>query len=243
MPTDPWPLAESLRAISNFVVGDATLQATLGRVADLGVQAVSGADFVGITMLLEGRPRTAVFTSPDAPEIDSVQYESGVGPCLDAFRHKQVYRIDDLEQDRHWSPFSERAAERGVRSVMSIPMIARHQGVGAINFYSSTPGAFSQEDVELGIAFATQAALLLVASQSHWDAQLLDDSLAATMASAATVEQAKGILMRTEGSSPDEASELLLAASERDGRTLGEIAGEIVGRTIGEPAVRSEGPT
>lgn len=192
MATDPWPLTESLRAISNFVVGDATLEATLRRVADLGLEALSGADFVGITMLLDGRPRTAVFTSADAPEIDAVQYETGVGPCLDAFRHKQVYRIDDMEQDRQWSPFSERAAERGVGSVMSIPLVARHQGIGAINFYSWSTGAFSHEDVELGIAFATQAALLLVASQSHWDTRLPEATLAATMASPATSGHAPG---------------------------------------------------
>lgn len=190
MATDPWPLTESLRAISTFVVGDASLPATLRRVADLGLEAVSGADFVGITLLLDGRPRTAVFTSADAPEIDSVQYETGVGPCLDALRHKQVYRIDDMEQDRHWSPFSDRAAERGVGSVMSIPLVARHEGVGAINFYSLSTAAFSHGDVEVGIAFATQAAVLLVAAQSHWDARLLEDTLAASVASAATIEQA-----------------------------------------------------
>ena len=42
-------------------------------------------------MLVEGKARTAVFTDDAAPEIDSAQYETGIGPCLDSFRHQAVF--------------------------------------------------------------------------------------------------------------------------------------------------------
>src|ERR1035441_3930922 len=51
------------------------------------------------TMLVEGRPRAAVFTNVESPKIDATPYETGAGRCLDAFRHQQPYRIRDIAAD------------------------------------------------------------------------------------------------------------------------------------------------
>ncbi len=37
---------------------------------------VAPADMAGITMLVGGKPRTAVFTDSEAPEIDEAQYDT-----------------------------------------------------------------------------------------------------------------------------------------------------------------------
>jgi hypothetical protein len=34
----------------------------------------------GITMLVDGKPGTGVFTDPEAPDIDRSPYDSGRGP-------------------------------------------------------------------------------------------------------------------------------------------------------------------
>ena len=229
-PVSTSPLHQALQALSTFCVGDATLQATLQRVADLSLAALPSADAAGLTMLLGGQATTAAFTDERAPKIDSAQYETGVGPCLDAFRHKQVYRIDDVKADQQWPAFSEAAAAHGFRSVMSVPLVARHEGVGALNLYSRTVAAFSRDDVEVGIAFATPAALLLANSQAYWDAEQLGEDIGAATHSRAVIEQAKGVLMGVHGCGADEAFEILVRGSQRDNRTLREIAEELVAR-------------
>jgi transcriptional regulator with GAF, ATPase, and Fis domain len=186
---------------------------------------------VGITMLVDGRPRTAVFTDDTAPEIDVAQYETGIGPCLDAFRHQQVYRIDDMDKDRQWPPFSEAAAAQGIQSSLSLPLLARHDGVGALNLYSRTRAAFSDDDVEVGLQFATQAAIVLANAQAYWDARQLGEDMAEAMKSRATIEQAKGILMGAQRCTADEAFQILVRASQRENRKLREIAEDIVTRT------------
>src|SRR4051812_4183628 len=80
-----FPLGESFAELSQFFVGDRTVEATLQRVSQLAVDAVEPAEFVGLTLLVEGRQRTAVFTDPLSPEIDQAQYDTGDGPCIDAF--------------------------------------------------------------------------------------------------------------------------------------------------------------
>ena len=231
MPASSESLTEGVEAMSRFFVGDATLGDTLQRVSELACAAVPSADMVGITMLVEGRARTAVFTNDDAPQIDAAQYETGIGPCLDAFSHRQVYRIDHMEKDQQWLPFSEAAAAHGIQSSLSLPLLARHEGVGALNVYSRTSAAFSDDDVNVGLQFATQAAIVLANSQAYWDAHQLGQDMAEAMKSRATIEQAKGILMGAQRCGPDEAFQMLVRASQRENRKLREMAAEIVART------------
>jgi GAF domain-containing protein len=233
------PLARSLSALSRFFVGDGTLHETLSRVAVYAAEAVPAAAMTGITMLVEGRARTAVFTDESAPEIDSAQYETGIGPCLDSFRHRKVFRIDDTTTDERWRPFSEAAAAYGIRSTASIPMVANHEGIGAMNFYAKTPNGFSDDDVEVASQFGAQAAIVLANAQAYWDAHQLSQNLAAAMQSRAMIEQAKGILMGAQRCSADEAFQILVRASQRENRKLREIAEELVGRI--DPASSQKG--
>jgi GAF domain-containing protein len=234
MPASSESLSETLAAMSRFFVGDATLAQTLQQVADLACDTVAPASMVGMTMLVEGKARTAVFTDEAAPEIDAAQYETGMGPCLDAFRHLQVFRIEEMTKDQQWPPFSEAAAAHGIESSMSLPLVARHEGIGALNFYARSPAAFDDHDVEVGLQFATQAAIVLANSQAYWDAQQLGQDLAEAMKSRATIEQAKGILMGVQRCGPDEAFEMLVRASQRENRKLREIAEQIVARTTAD---------
>jgi len=228
VPADSVWLSKGLVAMARFFVGDGTLRETLQRIADLAVEAVPGADMAGMTMLVEGRAKTAVFTDETSPEIDAAQYETGIGPCLDSFRHQQVYRIDFMEKDRQWPPFSEAAGAHGIQSSMSVPLVARHEGVGALNFYSRSTEAFSDADVELGLQFATQAASVLANSQAYWDAHHLTQDLVTAMTSRTTVEQAKGIVMGSRGCNAEEALQVLVRTSQRENRKLREIAEEMV---------------
>lgn len=231
MCTDSEPLREGLAAMSRFFFSDATLRETLQKVSDLAATAVASADVVGITMLVDGRARTAVFTDDIAREVDAAQYESDSGPCLDAFRNRQVYRIRDTHSDGQWVQFSQRAAEHGLRSAMAIPLLARHEGVGALNFYSRVVDGFSDRDVETGVQFATHAAVVVANSQAYWHAYQLGQEMGETVKFRATIEQAKGIVMGTHHCSAAKAWEILSRAVQRDGRALREVAEELVTRT------------
>jgi GAF domain-containing protein len=210
------PLARSLSALSRFFVGDGTLQDTLHRVTKHAEEAVPAAAMTGITMLVEGRATTAVLTDENAAEIDTAQYETGIGPCLDSFREAKIYRIDDTAKDDRWRPFSEAAAA--------------HEGLGALNFYARTPKGFSEDDEDVAAQFAVQAAVVLANAQAYWDAHQLNENLSTAMQSRAVIEQAKGILMGAQGCSADEAFQILVRVSQRENRKLREIAEELVSR-------------
>ncbi len=170
-PADSESLSKGLDAMSRYFVGGATLREALDEVAQAAVQALRGADIAGLTMVVDGRPTTTAFTDDMAVEIDQAQYDTGVGPCLDALRDGTLSRSNGLENDPQWPPFSEAAVAHGVHSVLSLPVLAREEAVGALNFYSRCPGAFSGDDaVQVGSQFANQMAIVLARSRASTDA-------------------------------------------------------------------------
>jgi GAF domain-containing protein len=217
-----------LAALSQFFIGDGTLGDTLLRVAELACD-VSAADMAGMTMLVDGRPRTGVFTDPEAPDIDTAQYDSGRGPCLDAFRHRKLYRIDSTADEPRWPEFGRDAAAHGIVATMSVPVIARGEGLAALNLYSRT-GPFDDASRDRVGVFARQAAIVLANTQLYWEARQFTDNMQQAMRSRSAIDQAMGILMADGGRSPDEAFQLLTRASQRENRKLRDIATDIVAR-------------
>src|SRR5829696_4092141 len=137
----PDHLSEGISELSRLLVNEEALDDTLQRVADLACRNIGGADVAGVTLLRDGQPTTAVYTDPTSPEVDSAQYETGVGPCLDAFRHQKVFRIESTEADEHWPAFSKACVVHGIMSTLSLPLGVRGNGIGALNLYAREPAA------------------------------------------------------------------------------------------------------
>jgi GAF domain-containing protein len=226
------PLTESLFALSRFFVGDGTVVETLQRVTDLATDAVEGADLAGITMFVEGRHRTAVFSDGLVPEIDQAQYDTGEGPCVEAFRLGEPREIESTLVDGPWVEFRRVAAEHGILSTLSSPLLFNLESIGALNFYSHRERGFSDQDREMSTLFASQAAIVLSNAQAYWDAHQLSVRLGTAMESRAVIEQAKGILMSNEGCDADAAFEVLVKASQRENMKLRDVAQRIVDAAV-----------
>jgi GAF domain-containing protein len=235
------PMSESLAVLSRYFVGTGTLQETLQRVAELTGHAVGPADFVGITLPVEGRQRTAVFTDPASPEIDQAQYDTGEGPCLDAMRDRQVHAVEATSEDGPWPAFRRAAADHGIGSTLSLPLIVDDNVVGAMNLYAGAERAFAEDERDAGLQFAAQAAIVLANAQAYWDAYELSARLGEAMKNRAAIEQAKGILMGARGCTADAAFEMLLRAAQRDGLSVREMARRIVVDATGHDPVDGDG--
>jgi GAF domain-containing protein len=226
------PLTESLAALSRFFVGDDTFENTLQRVTDLSIYAIEGADLAGLTMITGNRKRTAVFTDELAPEIDQAQYDSGEGPCLAAFDTGEVQTIESTRAGGPWPAFRRAAAEHGINSTLCLPMTVDRKTVGAMNLYSRHEHAFTEQDHEFGLLFASQAAIVLANTQAYWDAHHLSLRLSEAMSSRSIIEQAKGMLMAAQGSDENEAFELLVQASQRENVKVRDVAQRIVDEAV-----------
>jgi len=227
--SDARPNFESaVAALTRYFVGNQTLGESLHQVAELSIEAVPQANHVGITLLVDGKLKTSVFTHPEVPEIDQAQYRTGDGPCIDAYRDGKPHVIESTLEPGRWQAFRDSAAKHGVLSTISLPMITHDGPIGALNMYAESEHAFGDEEREIGELFATQAAFLLANAQAYWDARTLSENLEQAMVSRATIEQAKGIIMTTVGVGPDEAMRVLIKQSQEQNIKVRELSAEIV---------------
>jgi len=229
---DTDPFRDALASLSRFFVGDASVEETLDALAHTAVAALPGADFAGMSLWRDGELGTWAFTDPESPTIDRVQYETGHGPCLDALRYGEVLIVDDSEEDDpRWPRFEDECTRHGVRSTLSLPLVVKDEAIGGLNLYARVPKAFPLDEVRRARVFATSAAAVAYNSLRYHEAVALSDGLTEAMASRATIEQAKGILMARSGIDADAAFQVLVRASQRENRRLRDIAGELVERT------------
>jgi GAF domain-containing protein len=227
-------LTEALDALSRFLVADASIGDTLQRVAEISVDAVPCAAMAGITMLDEHeQATTAVFTDAGAPEIDQAQYDSGRGPCLDAWRARALVRLDDVDDDgaASYPEFATACREHGIFSTLSLPLVNGDLGMGALNLYAPERRAFTADDEAMVADLATAASVVVANSVAYWGAYDLSQQMTEAMQSRAVIEQAKGMLMaRSPTMRSEDAFELLRRASQRENLKLRDIAQRIVDR-------------
>lgn len=135
------------------------IKAHMWGVLGLAQSLMPMADEVSFTVREGDRLTTPVATGSDAFECDRVQYELNDGPCVRAAQHGSAELIELTEGDGHLRPFLETAKDRGIRAVLSIPVLAEHsQPAGALNLYSRAPGAFPAPEAPKARVLAIRAA-------------------------------------------------------------------------------------
>jgi GAF domain-containing protein len=222
------PLRRSLDALSSFFVGQATMSETLLHVSELATDSVPGTKFVGLTMLVDDKPSTAVFTDPESPEIDQTQYDTGHGPCLDAFRTGEIRMIASTNQENPWPEFSAACIAHGIYSTLSLPLGIGDKPLGAMNMYAPVEFAYEGGQIETALLFSAQASIVLANAQAYWDARSLGEQLSESISSRAVIEQAKGIIMGSMRCNAEDAFDFLVKQSQHTNTKLRTVAQDIV---------------
>ncbi len=224
--------------MAGILIAEQSLEKTLRQVLELACAALTGGDEGGITLLEAEGPRTTIATSDMARRVDNSQYSAETGgPCLDAYRHQQILRIDSTSTDERWPEFSGTAATEGLHSTLSIPLVVSGDGLGALNIYCHREYGFPAADERLAASLGTCASVALANARTYWRAARLADQLQQALDTHGIIEQATGVLIAQHRCSADRAFHLLSAAAQRYRLTLTEVATDLVERTSSqEPA-------
>jgi GAF domain-containing protein len=225
-------LAVSLAALAGLSAARLTLEDLLTQVATFAVRAIPGAEGAGLTLIEADRADTIVKSAPFVREIDNIQYSLGQGPCISAAREGATMRSGALQADIRWPQFGRRAAELGVHSVLSLPLITSDSVVGAMNVYAHAEDAFDERAVELGELFAVPAAIAVQNAQILAQTQRLAAKFQSALINRAVIDQAIGILMSRSGVTADEAYSRIRLLSEHQNAQITIVAEGIVGEAV-----------
>jgi GAF domain-containing protein len=220
------------RALSRLQLADRELSDVLGEVTRLAAEHVPGAESTSITLVHGDTATTAAHFGDMALAADELQYERGHGPCLDAGRAGVQLRVDDMRTETRWPDYTVRVVDVGVRSSLSTPLPYQGSSIGALNIYSTHPGAFASDGSAEAAREVAEAVAVAVAN-AHAHARLGEHArnMELAMQSRAVIEQAKGVLMAQRRVDAEGAFDLLRAASQRYNRKLRDIAAGIVAST------------
>jgi len=196
-------------------------QQVLDRVVSLAVTMVPGADEATITMVRARRHvYSAAATGDLARWFDSLQNETGDGPCLDAMWKQQTIRVNDLAADPRWPVLGPRAGARGVGSMLCLQLFVHADTLGALDLLAHEKAAFTDESEHIGLLLASHAAIAVA------DAQNLEHATIA-LASRDIIGQAKGILMERFKITSDQAFDVLAKVSQDTNRKLYAVAEDL----------------
>ncbi|MCC9205963.1 GAF and ANTAR domain-containing protein [Arthrobacter sp. zg-Y769] len=231
MPGD-LPLDE-LSTLFARIQGMLLTEETVAHAVDLLAQAIKetipGAVGAGVSLMdRQGRRTSTGSTDELVVAADELQYKLGSGPCLEAWAGAAPVRSDDLAADIRWPGFSGPAAEMGLRSVLSVPLLHKTEILGAIKIYSMETEAFDERTEHLLTLFAGPTATLLANIQSAEVPHRVSRELKDAIASRDSIALARGILMERRGLNSDEAMRELIILSRSNGHSLRSVAEQVM---------------
>ena len=202
---------------------DTDVNETLTGLSLAAVELIRGADYADIMLIDDGNYRSVAATAPVMRELDAAQMRFGEGPCWQAAVADAVIRVTDFRTEERWSEFSKVAVATGVLSALSFQLYTHRHGTGALNVFSRAAGSFNVEDEAIGGMLATQAAIVLIASQkADADSILVVRDL---------IGQAKGVLMERFHIDAAHAFTLMVSYARNGSTTIQAVARDIVSST------------
>ncbi|MCM3687323.1 GAF and ANTAR domain-containing protein [Kocuria rosea] len=227
--SSPGELAAVFAQLHGMLLSRQDATSAVHHLAQAAQQMIPAATGAGVSLLDEDGTRiSTAATDPAVEAADAAQYELGQGPCLSAWATGEPQRIEDTTTDLRWPQWQTTAAEAGIRSVLSTPLVHRGRALGALKVYAPTPAALGSEQERLLGLFADAVSTLLGSAQTSDAPVRLSASLQAALSSRGVVGLATGVLMARDHLGPEAARTALLETARAQGRRVAEVAADLL---------------
>lgn len=220
----PEVAVERLARVNRLLLSQRTLPAKLEAIVTMVKRTVPGCDSAGVILLVDDDPTTTAVSDRLTVEIDLVQYDTGEGPCLEAIQKGEVIRIDLVAEDERFRRLAPGAIAHDVNSVLSLPLTAHGDDVGALDLYSHEANAFDDATEELVKPLADYAADVIASSPLYAYSLDMIERLTESIEAQALVSRATGVLMATEGLNDVEALDRLRHLALSSGQSMPTVA-------------------
>jgi len=147
----------------------------------------------------------------------------GEGIAGKVFVSKKPIIVEDVREEKEYK-YRDIAIKEGLVSLLSVPMIVRNRAIGVLNVYTTEPHKFTKKEIEAILSIANQSAIVIENTELMVKTKILEEELETRK----KVEKAKGILMKEEGITEEEAYNRLRKFSMDKRISMKEIAEAII---------------
>ncbi|MFI7543654.1 ANTAR domain-containing protein [Actinoplanes sp. NPDC049599] len=177
-----------------------------------------------------GVPQVVAASSAVTQAVETLQMESGQGPCLDCHRLGLPVSAPDLVNGiaGRWPAFTAAARRAGFAAVHTFPMRLRADGLGALDLFAGHSGVLAADTAATAQAFADVASIGLLQQRAIRHGQTVADQLQTALRSRIMIEQAKGLIAGRHGLDIDASFEMLRNAARSRNLRLSDLAAAVV---------------
>ena len=202
--------------------------------ADLCRPFLSVVPTTGVALSVLASPTgqtTICSTDALSARIDELQFDLGEGPCWESMASHAPVLHPDIHADAvtPWPAFSEAVRREPIGAIFAFPLTVGGVDIGAVDLYSTTSRQLTDTQVERVSALAELASWQVLR-------RLIDDREdgddGGSRYSRREVHQATGMVLVQLDIAADDAMVLLRAHAFSSGKTVREIANDVVERRL-----------
>lgn len=131
--------------------------------------------------------------------------------------------VYDLTKEPEYK-YKDIAAKEGLKSLLSVPLAVKGEIIGVLNNYTSYPHKFTKDEINILTTVANEAAIVIENAALRTKAKVAQQELETRKA----VDRAKGILMRDQNISEEEAFRKIQKQSMDLRKSMREISEAII---------------
>ncbi len=131
--------------------------------------------------------------------------------------------VKDVTKEKEYK-YQDIAKKEGLRSLLCVPLMVKNRVIGVLNCYTSTPRDFTETEINVLTSVANQAAIAIENAELMVKSKVIQEELETRK----IVERAKGILMKKEGLTEEEAYLKIRNYSMDKRRSMREVAEAII---------------
>jgi len=215
---------DALSKISRAITSDLYLEDVLKLIVTMTANVIHAK--ICSLWLLDQNTQELKIRATQAMSKDYLKERSlkvGEGIVGTVAKEKKPIVIYDILKDAKYKE-KKLAKKEKLASMLSVPMLVKNKAVGVINCYTTSPYKFTKGDIDLLSAVANQAAVAIENTELIVKTKIVQEELEARK----KVEKAKGILMREQSISEDDAYNLLRRSSMDKRMPMKDIAEAII---------------
>ncbi len=230
-------LGDRLDVLHAALLEATDVQGIASAVAQSAAGSLPGVVAASVTLRRAGRAVTVGASDDSARRCDEAEYAADSGPCLTAADDGRTVVVADLRTETRWPAWRAAAVAEGFGGAAAFPVLSGDDVAVALNAYCSGPVDWSDATVVVGERYAAELSRVLAWSVRLVDLAQTTMDLRSALESRAVIDQAIGVVMAQNRCAPDEAMDLLRAASQRQNVKLRDLARDVVLRVGGaEPS-------
>jgi signal transduction protein with GAF and PtsI domain len=214
----------ALTKISKAIASDIYLEDILRLIVTVTAEMM-GSNICSLMLIDEQKKELVVKATQSVSEEYNKKppLKLGEGIAGKVAKENKPIAIKDVTKEKEYK-HKDIAKKEGLCSLLCVPLAAKGKVIGVINCYTSTPHDFTETEINILTSVANQAAVAIENAELMVKSKVIQEELEIRK----RIERAKGVLMKEQGLTEEEAYLKIRRYSMDSRKTMREVAEAII---------------